>query len=68
MDKIIFFSLRLGLFLLIANIIMLFITAPMSAEWIVSVILAVLMAILVVVAAVITRRRAKKDEGGDGNE
>ena len=43
MDKVVSITLRLALFLFIANIIMLFIVEPMSAEFIVTVISAVLM-------------------------
>ena len=64
MEKLIFFSLRMALFLLIANILMLFIVDVSSAEWVVCIISAVLMALLV---AGVTVVRKKKENGDDAS-
>jgi len=65
-EKLIFFSLRMALFLLIANILMLFIVDVNSAEWVVCIISAVLMALLVAGVTVVRKVREKKqtDEKG----
>ncbi len=66
MEKLIFFSLRMALFLLIANILMLFIVDVNSAGWVVCIISAVLMALLVAGVTVVRKVREKKqtDEKG----
>ncbi len=63
MEKAVSITLRLALFLLIANIIMLFILEPLSAEFVVTVISAVLMLVLVAVIVIVRAVKDKKERG-----
>ncbi len=63
MEKAVSITLRLALFLLIANIIMLFIVEPLSAEFVVTVISAVLMLVLVAVIVIVRAVKDKKERG-----
>ncbi len=61
-DSMIAFTLRAALFLLIANVVMLFIVKFDSAEWYVTLFSVVLMTVLVLVIQIVSRirRRGKK--------
>lgn len=68
MDKVVSITLRLALFLFIANIIMLFIVEPMSAEFIVTVISAVLMLALVATIVIVRVVKDKKERGKESKK
>lgn len=65
MEKVVSITLRLALFLFIANIIMLFIVEPFSAEFVITVISAALMLLLVATIVII---RLVKDKKGRAKE
>ena len=68
MDKVVSITLRLALFLFIANIIMLFIVEPMCAEFIVTVISAVLMLALVATIVIVRVVKDKKERGKESKK
>lgn len=61
MEKVVSITLRLALFLFIANIIMLFIVEPFSAEFVITVISAALMLLLVATIVIVRLVKDKKD-------
>lgn len=55
-------TIKMALFLMIASLVMLFITAPASAEWYVSLFSAILMFALVVIIRIYCYLRDRRDK------